>query len=584
MSASTRVRLVLIGIAAALVTAGCVSIPDSSRVREGNALDVQDEPDVISNIPVGPLPGATPVEIVSGYFAAMMAYPQNDSIARQFLTPTAAQNWSPDAAVVVYDDQTIVERPDGVWVRIGTLGRLDQRGSWTSSNPASPDLRTELRLTKIDDEWRIVNPLPGVYVNRDHFLRSYMPLSLYFFDPTETVLTPDPTYLLIEAGTATELVRNLLRGPTRDLVGIAVTYAPASTELTGPVVVSEAGRATVPLSADILTLSDQEQQLFAAQLTWTFRQLSDIEQISLQVAGATVDIPGVGTSFSVGEFSGYDPAAFAANRQLFALSRRGMVFLDDAGPVQLSGPIAGVSRRARSAAVDPTGAVGAVVSADGRAVTVAGVDSDSTDLPQVWLRGGVHLLRPSWDVHQLLWVVDRRRGGAVLHAIWRGRDRIVKAPGLSGQRIAGFAVSRDGVRFAAVIETAEAARLVIAKIQRTAERPSDVRLVRVREVVSPDLTLAGVSGLAWDSPTGVVLLANSESGDRQVYRVGIDGSVVEGVTGFLPSRPLSLAAGSNEDAPVAVGTQDGHVYVRTPDEQWAEIPSLIRLHDPTYPG
>jgi hypothetical protein len=111
-----------------------------------------------------------------------------------------------------------------------------------------------------------------------------------------------------------------------------------------------------------------------------------------------------------------------------------------------------------------------------------------------------------------------------------------------------------------------------------------VTLLRLREVRSPDIALTGISGLAWSSPTDVVLLANGEAGDRQVYEVSIDGSAVEAMTGFLPSTPLSLAAGSNEDAPLAIGGRNGNVYVQTPDFQWVEVPSTPRLWAPSYPG
>ncbi|MGH3507534.1 MAG: LpqB family beta-propeller domain-containing protein [Nocardioidaceae bacterium] len=573
-------------LAVALALSGCVSIPESSSVREGREVDVQGEPRVINNIPVGPSPGASPLDVVSGYFAAMLAYPQTYDVAREYLTPTAAASWTPGGTVVVYDKQAIVERGGFVAVEGDILGSLDDRGTWTTAPPGQSSLRTQFRLTQIDGEWRIVNPLPALYVDRDFFQRSYSQFSLYFFDPTQLVLTPDPVYLLIGDDTASTLVDNLLHGPTRDLTGIVETLVPDGLELDGPVEVSSTGAASVPLSDQILTIDESDRQLFAAQLTWTLRQLPEVADVSVTLDGEALDIAGVGTRIGDDELTGYDPAGLSASRQLFALSPKGLVRLDSDGVVLESGPISEASMGARAVAVDQTGQLGAVVSGDGRTVYVGGVNAGSEQEERVWLTGATNLLRPSWDVHGVLWVVDRQPGGSVVRAMTGpGAGEPLSTPeGLSGKDIQGFAVSRDGVRFAAVVAEGDEARLVIAKIDRLDDRPRQVMLLRLREVLSPDITLTGISGLAWSSPTDVVLLANGEAGDRQVYEVSIDGSAVEAMTGFLPSRPLSLAAGSNEDAPLAIGGRNGNVYVQTPDFQWVEVPSAQRLWAPSYPG
>jgi hypothetical protein len=567
----------------AMAVSGCVSIPDSSPVREGREVDVRGEPGVINNIPVGPSAGASPLDVVAGYFAAMLAYPQTDEIARQFLTPTAAESWSSEARVVVYDDQSIVEHSAGVDVRGRILGSLDSRGTWTTTDPSESELSVRLRLTKIDGEWRITNPLPGLYVDRDYFLRSYAQLSLYYFDPTRTVLTPDPVYLLIGDQTATALTADLLLGPTRDLTGVVESIAPLGTTLVSDVRVTGTGLATITLSDDVLTLDESDRQLLAAQMTWTLRQLPDVDDIVIAVEDGPLDIPGVGPRIGIDELAGYDPAGLVASRQLFALSGRGLVTLDD-GVIPKSGPIQEAAAGARSVAVDPIAESAAVVSPDGSELTVAAIDAEPGAEARVLLEGATDLLRPSWDVHGVLWAVDRGPDGAVVHAIGSDDARVIQAPGLSGADIEGFAVSRDGVRFAAVVAHGEGARLVIAKIDRPANRPTQVSLLRLREVVSPDIALTGISGMAWASPTGIALLANGEAGDRQIYQVSIDGSTVEGMTGFLPSRPISLAAGPNADAPLAIGARNGNVYVQTPDLEWTEVPSSLRLWAPTYPG
>ena len=167
----------------------------------------------------------------------MLAYPQTDEVARQFLTPTAAENWDSGAGLVVYEnnDQTMTENASGILVRSRILGSLDSRGSWSTADPDNAEVTVAMRLTQIDGEWRIVNPLPGTYVDRDYFARSYAHLSMYYFDPTKQVLAPDLVYLMIGDETPTELVANLLHGPTRELTGVVQTMAPQNLELDGRV-------------------------------------------------------------------------------------------------------------------------------------------------------------------------------------------------------------------------------------------------------------------------------------------------------------------------------------------------------------
>ena len=129
----SRLRQLVLAVVMAALTAACVSIPSDSSVRQGQPVGVQHEPELISNAPPGPIPGATRAEVVSGFFTAMLAYPQTPSTARQFLSPAAAASWNPSAGLVVYDDQEIAERQHGVEVKTSTLGSLNPRGSWSSA-------------------------------------------------------------------------------------------------------------------------------------------------------------------------------------------------------------------------------------------------------------------------------------------------------------------------------------------------------------------------------------------------------------------------------------------------------------------
>jgi Lipoprotein LpqB beta-propeller domain/Sporulation and spore germination len=577
-----RLRLLaLLGLVATSLSA-CVSIPTQSPVQRSQAVGVQHEPQLITNVPPGPTPGATREEVVSGFFAAMLAYPQTFATARRFLTPDAASAWDPGKDLVVYDDEEIRDHHDAVTVKMHTRGSLDSRGKWTSASGTNPARRIDLHLRRVRGEWRISDPAGGTFIDSDYFAQYYRPFSLYFFDPTLSVLTPDPVYLLLGDTTATALVSDLLLGPSKQLAGVAATAVPPHTELDVAVTVSRSGDVDVPLSDSVLSLSPEGRRLLAAQLTWTLRQLSEVQTISVTVAGARLDVPGVTVNgaFGVDEFAGYDPG-FAAHLGLYALSSQGLVTVSQDGTTAVPGEIASEGKSASYVAVDPSASLAAVVQ-NGR--VLVGATVASTEAPATWFSGGESLLRPSWDVHQVLWLVDSTQDGAVVYTVTANGAHRVSAPGLDGRTVKAFAVSRDGVRLAAIVQTASSSRLVVSEIDRDAAHPTAVRLTDAKPIISPGFDGTQLRDLAWESPTTLLVLASEQGGDLQPFEVSIDGSNASALGGFLPIRPVSVAAGPNVDAPVVVGGSQGEIYVQTPELQWVPFGGTTSLRNPVYPG
>jgi Lipoprotein LpqB beta-propeller domain/Sporulation and spore germination len=584
MSSAVRRHLravAVLGVVAALSTA-CVSIPTESAVQRSRAVGVQHEPQLITNVPPGPAPGATREEVVSGFFAAMLAYPQTLTKARQFLTPDAASAWDPSKGLVVYDDEQIRDHRGVVTVRMHARGSLDFRGKWTSAVPPRSTLHINLHPVRINGEWRIADPAPGTFIDSDYFTQYFRPFSLYFFDPTLSVLTPDPVYLLLGETTATALVTDLMLGPSKELAGVAATAVPPHTELDGGVTTSSSGQVDVPLTDPVLSLSSEGRQQLAAQLTWTLRQLPEVQAISVTVSGTPLDVPGVAVKgvFGVDEFAGYDPS-FAAHLGLFALSSRGLVTVTQDGVTPVAGPTASAATSARYVAVDASASLAALVKG-GR--VLVGATVASAEAPATWFSGGVSLLRPSWDVHQVLWLVDARPTGAVLYAVTANGARRVAAPGIDGRDVKALAVSRDGVRLAAIVQRGSTSSLVVSEIDRNSAHPAAVRLSAARPVVSPGFAVRRLHDLAWESPTTLLVLASEQRGNPLPFEVSIDGSNASALGGFLPIRPASVAAGPNVDAPVVIGDRSGHIYVQTPDLLWIPFGGTTALRAPVYPG
>lgn len=568
--------------AATLLTAGCASIPMESPVQQSQAVGVQQEQQLITNVPPGPTPGATREEIVSGFFSAMLAYPQSLATARQFLTANAAAAWDPSSGLVVYDDQEIVNSRSAVSVTVHTRGSLNSRGRWRTASASTRSQRLELHLLRVNGQWRILDPPSATFIDSDYFAQYFRPFSLYYFDPTLSVLTPDPVYLMLGNATATALVSDLLRGPSRELASVVATSVPPHTQLDVAVTTSSSGRVDVPLNPPVLSLSSQQRRLFAAQLTWTLRQLPEVRNISVTVGGSRLDVPGVTVKgkFGVDEFAGYDPS-FAARLGLYALSAKGLVTVSDERSTPVSGPVARPARAATYAAVDPTAAEAALVV--GSKVLVGGTDA-TAGTPAVWFRRGTSVIRPSWDVHRVLWVVDNTPAGAKVYTVTANRVREVSAPGIDGKHVRAFAVSRDGVRLAAIIQDASSSRLVVSVIGRNAGPPAAVQLSPASRIRSPGSNPTSMTDLAWASPTTLLVLASEKDADPQPFEVSIDGSEATAVGGFLPVRPVSVAAGPNVDAPVVIGGSGGEIYVQTPEQQWAPFGGSARLRAPVYPG
>ena len=463
---------------------------------------------------------------------------------------------------------------------------MDDRGTWVTADASEGSAYT-YRLKEIDGEWRITNPQSGILLNTDSFSRIYDPYALYYLDATQEILTPDPVYLPIAPNAATSLVNDLLLGPSESLRGVASSVAPAGTTVDSVVTISSTGRAEVPLTDGVLALSPDDRQLFAAQLTWTLRQIPAIREIRVTVDGSPFEVEGAADNvFGVEDFSGLDPAGLSGDRRLYALARQALVAVDPAETTVITGPVADV--RGTSVAVDPFGDLAALV--DKGSIVVAGMGSGSEVAPRPWIDDATRLLKPSWDQHGVLWAVDVQSGtrGApsarLLAATPDGGAVEVDAPGLTGADVRAFAVSRDGVRAAAIVQQDGVSKLTISVIDRDPQDPSIVSLGPAQTVMPAQLSLPSMSALAWRSPTMIVVLGRERGDDVQPFEIEIDGSQITPTGVLQPVIPQSLAAGPSLDAPIVIGDESGQIFVLTP-ERWAQFgDGTTPLRAPTYPG
>jgi hypothetical protein len=590
-----RVAAVCCVLAVGVVLAGCASLPDHSAVQRGRGGGTGSVQANVSYRPPGPVSHGDRQTIVRGYLDAMLAAPPDPSVVREFMTPGAAGTWQPAQRTMVYQSATVGDvSSTGVPLDADVLGSIDARGSWTSATSSDSALAQHLSMIQVGGQWRIANPVAGTLVDEDYIERHLHQYSMYFFDPTHTVLTPDPVYLPLgyPARTTNALVSGLLVGPTSSTDGVVGNDLPPGTGLAHPVTVGPGGLAVISLDQQASGMTGTDLRFFAAQLVWTLRQERlGVTRIRLLVGGQPVQIPGLDEDFSVFSLTGYSPTGFSSERSLYALDDGHLVAVtvpNDA--VTPAGRLGTEVRSARSAAIQLVGPQrGALVSTSGTTVVVGGLSLAADVQPNaVWFRGGVDLLKPSWDVHGLLWLVDRTSHGAVIRVLRGPHDaRVIDAPGISGRDVQAFAVSRDGSRFAAIVGTGATAHLVIAMVQRDPTLALDVSLIGARVVSNAQFPLTNLSQVTWYSPTVLAVLAQDQGGEPQPYQISIDGSKVVPSIGFLPVVPQSLAAVGDPTAPnvpLVVGAANGRLYSRDSSQQWVPLDLHTKLFAPVYPG
>jgi hypothetical protein len=324
----------------------------------------------------------------------------------------------------------------------------------------------------------------------------------------------------------------------------------------------------------------------AEQLSWTLRQERvGVNSLSIVVDGRARPVQGHGSVFSVASF--HDPSEGPSSHTLYALGAKGRLFsVPPSSPaVAVTGPISTADIDARSVAVDPSGDFAALVSGDGTRVVVGGVTPAQSDSPtKTWFKGGSNLLRPSWDASGLLWLVDGNNRHAIVRVATSTQSKVVDAPGLTGEDIRAFALSRDGVRFAAVIGRGKHSQLVVAMIKRVTRSQTEVSLVGLTTIVNADFPLSDINGLAWVDATNVVVLARDQSSESQPYVVAVDGSRIEPLAGLMPASLVSVAVGAGSEASTVLGDDKGALFYQKTEGQWAKVTSTLRLKAPVYPG
>ena len=469
------------------------------------------------------------------------------SVAREFLMKEARSTWQPTGMIIYGGSLTTSRVSQGgssvVEAKLADVTRTDARGAWLGAQPEA-EVTLPFQVELEDQQYRISDPPPSLIVPQRWFEQRFRQVSLYFFDPTGTVLIPEPVFVPRGQQFASTLVNGLLAGPPTELVDNELTLLPESLRsLSVPV---SDGVAQVDLTSD--TAADdvipppEEAEMLVAQLAWTLGQDPTIKGFKVTIGGRSLQLPDGESVFDVEDGHEYAPYVAGSSTLLFGLLDGRLVGGSPQNLEPVTGPFGVTDYGLRAAVPDLRLDQAAAVTADGTSLMVAPV-KDTGETVTSPITDGADLLAPAWDFSGRLWEVDRHSTGSVVQYLQNGRMHDLDVPGISGEDVKRFLVSRDGSRLIAVLRIDDDNdAIVVSRILTGGDGRVDRALPAVT-VTAPDD--GHIRDIAWHSPTSITVLRPVLRSTFQVRTLTVDGA---------PAGPDAVSITLNSEVLGLIGT------------------------------
>jgi hypothetical protein len=561
---------VAVVVAAAL--GACGGLPTDSPVQPGSQVgEAAVQP--IRVQPDGPMPGATPDQIVRGFLraGAGAGFDDDHAIARSFFTAIVKDEWLPDSGVEVYSDDSALKvellTPTTVRVTASIVAEVDDAGRYRET-PAGTSVQATFGMQKLDGGWRIALPPKGfgLWLSTRDLDRIYRPFTIAYVSSSARAIVGDRRWFPITTGLATTLARAQLEPVPTYLTGAAQTGVPARTVLAVDAVPIQSGRALVDLSAMALSADPDQRRAMWAQFVTTLMQVPSVTQVSLEVEGARLDLPGIPDDVSVLTTLGYqiDTSTSTSTAVLRAGSELSRVSSDR--------PQEPLRKPAAGAALPkiPAGWVSLAMSWSGR--EIAGIGGDHSDLAR-WQGNqmfqlaefGSKLTKPSYDSLNGLWVAGEARGATKvwvidtsLSPVKDAKPREISAKWLDKRRVLALRVASDNQRVALITTDFAGGdvQVVVAGIVRSGNGGA---LSLAAESLRVGWTLTAATDLAWaDDSTLAVVGRVGPKAALAPYLVDIGGKV----TALPPVAGPRLATSTGGVRGVVVIADPGKVLAR----------------------
>ena len=623
MSARDRwERALRVGVAAAgagVSMAACATVPTTGPVVPGDGNDSEGDPygGYVRLLPAGPQPGVDPSGLVSGFLQDMGSFEQDYGAARSYMMPTTGEEWSPDGTIRVFPELDTVDldaeiSADGltatVRMRSSLVATIGEDGRYV---PGDSERLLEETFTlarqdgDADGEWRIQDLPEELILSQLDLERTHRPFNLYFFNPDENTLVPDPVYLPVNNDRLAEhLLRRLIKGPSEWLEPAVVS---AFSEQTRPTLEVDSERALI----GVTTAEDPDEFGMGAQIAWTLRQLPEIQEFTLTVNGSEVDFPGAegesadrprpGSSYwyevSPGATTPDISAYYSHEGQLWSASDWDTGAPGESEPVP--GPLGSGEVQLERFAVSLDEQTIAGITAGGDEVVTGGM-VPGAPVREVLTEGTFTEL--SWDVNGDLWVLEEidegdgdeeepeeevdpeepHLGGAApapdSTALWhlRDGDEVVRVDvsGLRGSTMVQFQTSRDGTRAAVITEMDGQRSLQVGRVVEDADGR-----VSLGSFVTLARELEEVTDVSWRSGDQLVVLGSREGGTSQAFLVSLDGGTPPASAGTSVASMVSISGAPGQ--PLVAGSDDGNIWVSTDPLSWQNV---VEGGSPTFPG
>ncbi|WP_349866969.1 GerMN domain-containing protein [Leifsonia sp. WHRI 6310E] len=534
-------------VAIALVLSACASIPDAGPVRPGGTVAQVDDPLDLDFNPSKPEKGASPQRIVQGFIDAASSPKNNFQIAREYLTSAMAATWNPDESVTVDDGRNRTYDHDGdQWsVEVDPVASVDSVGTYHPATTKAPiGLRYE--LVKQDGEWRIAVAPNGVVIDDPTFRAVYTQQTLYFYSPDFGYLVPDARWFPARVATsATRVASAVLAGPAKWLAGAVSSAFPDGTQLAVPSVTTAGGVAQVDLSSEAGRADTVQLQRMQLQLEQSLGSLAQSVQLSIE-----------------GNVEQISPlSSGAAPQQDPPVDSHPIVYRGDTFGLLSGSSVASLSGLGdRVVALQPT-AVALDAARDQAAVLSAGgayLVRRSGDTVRVDARPG--LIAPTIDNSGWVLSVPGDAPAAVQATGSNGEAHAVATDWPTAVGIQSIAVSRDGTRIVALLQTSTGYSLVASGIVRGSGGVPTSLTQPVELAVGSGTPLS----VAWTSELSAVLLTSTNGdatsiveqtiGGEQTVTTGPGGGrTIVGANGL--ARYLVLTSEGSLQAPTGTGWQ-----------------------------
>jgi hypothetical protein len=555
-----RLAIVVMLLASVLVTGGCGSVPTSGPIEEVEGQQTRGCPSCVNVEVFPPAPDDKPRQIVEGFLRATSYYQPNYSVAREFLTPMAAEKWSPDTGVSIYRATVKSTGKNTVNLSGTQVGSMERDRTYTVRN-----LHQEYNFVLSDEngQWRIDNPPPGLWVSEVSFKFFYQPYDLYFVGNNRS-LVPDPIYLPAlsnPANVASALIKALLNGPSQWLKPAVSTVIPPNTSLSVDSVTITDGIAEVPLGESILALPDAQRSFLAAQIAFTLKQVGGVKGVVIKVNQQPYRVPGADPNSQVISVDAIsrelDPIPSVAGEQAYAVKKGEVAQVTPSTDSPTSNPVPGPL--GRTPTPYPVDAVAVAVTNTDLAVTTNGLtalrraammpDASITTL----LTGATELLRPQFSRYGEIWAVGKQGGRQRMWMFTPDNTKYeITSPVL--QNVTAFRISPDGSRMALVRRTANGSELGLARIMRS-DRPK-VEAWRRLDTSQSGTSITEIADVAWFDPTELLVLGKA-GGNSALFRVAQDASLVTQKGAAQDFDADELAVSPQTQSVIMVGRQSG---------------------------